>query len=283
MSVAFLNGEFVSAHDACVSVFDGGFLHGAGLFETIRAENGQPFRLEAHVERLRNSAARLLHPIAREQLPDVGVVSQLLERNTMRDARLRLTITAGSMLDRLDTEGPSLTVCLTASPLTGYPQSLYEHGVTVIICQFRQSPGDPTAGHKTTSYLPRLLGLREAQAARCVEALWFTTQNHLAEGSISNVFIVRDGGLLTPPLNTPVLPGIARAVVLEEAVKLGFPLVERPLSISDLLDAEEVFLTNSIMQVMPVVRVEKHDISEGRVGPIAKRLLAAYRDCVRRG
>ncbi len=152
----------------------------------------------------------------------------------------------------------------------------------VMVSTFRQSPDDPIAGHKTTAYLPRLLALREAQHARCMEAIWFTTGNTLAEGSISNVFTVRDDMLSTPPLDTPVLPGIARGVVLELAARLGLKAREAALTIDDLLDADEVFLTNAIMQVMPVVRVEMHDIGKGTVGPVAKRLGEAYREVVRK-
>ena len=169
-----------------------------------------------------------------------------------------------------------------AEAVTSYPHDFYERGVHVAICTFRVSPSDPLAGHKTTSYLPRLLALRDAQQARCVEALWFTTANRLAEGSISNVWIVRDGVLKTPPLDTPVLPGLARGVVLEIAKEIGIETRSCPLTIDDLLDADEVLLSNAIMQVMPVIRVERRDIGTARVGPIAKRLLEEYRRLVRR-
>jgi branched-subunit amino acid aminotransferase/4-amino-4-deoxychorismate lyase len=281
MSDVYFNGQFLEASEASVSVFDGGFLHGAGLFETMRAENGRVFRLESHVQRLRNSAARLLRAVDREQLPSAGVFGELLERNSLRTARIRLTFTAGSLLETEEGVPRPPTICVTATPLVSYPEGVYERGITVVICQFRQSPGDPTAGHKTTAYLPRLLGLREAQAARCLEAIWFTTTNHLAEGSISNVFAARDGVLRTPPLDTPVLPGVARSVVLEAAAELDIPVEQRPMTIHDLLDADEVFLTNAIMHVMPVARVEKHDIGNAAVGPVTRKLMAAYRDKVR--
>ena len=115
-----------------------------------------------------------------------------------------------------------------------------------------------------------------------MESIWFTTANHLAEGSISNVFVVHDGTLKTPPLDTPVLPGIARSVVLEIAREEAIETVECPLTIDNLLDADEILLTNAIMQVMPVIRVENHDISHGRVGLMAKRLLDQYRQRVRK-
>lgn len=280
--IVYLNGQFVPEPDARVSVYDGAFLHGAGLFETMRAENARVFRLEAHLDRLLRSADRLLMPIRRETLPGHDVFRELLDRNQLRLARIRLTVSAGSMRDGQPADVPSPTACTTAAPTAEYPQVHYDRGVSAVICGFRLSPTDPLAGHKTTAYLPRLLGLREAQQARCMEAIWFTTTHQLAEGSISNVFVVRNSVVQTPPLDTPVLPGIARSVVTEIAPRCGFPVEETPLTIDDLLDADEVFLTNSIMQVMPVVRVEKHDISDGRVGAVTRRLLEEYRQVVRK-
>ncbi len=275
-----LNGDFVHESDAFVSVDDGGWLHGAGLFETMPAVNGRIFRLAAHLERLKRSAASLLVPIEPGVLPDEDTFVELLERNHLTTARVRLTVTAGSMRGEDAGGVPRLTVCTTALPLTPYAPGLYERGVAVALCDHRVSPSDPIAGHKTTSYLPRLFGLRRAQHAQCFEALWFTTAKRLAEGSITNVFVVKDGVLETPPLDTPVLPGIARSVVLEIARTIDVETREVPLTINDLLDADEILLTNAIMQVMPVISVEKHDISEGRVGPLAKKLLEGYRACV---
>jgi len=280
MGTVLLNGQFVAASGAAVSVFDGGFLHGAGLFETMRAENGRIFRLDSHLTRLCNSAGKLLQPLERPDLPAQDQFRELLDRNELREARVRLTVTAGPMREGIDSGDQGRTICVTASPLVAYPAAMYQRGVSVVICQCRQSAADPTAGHKTTAYLPRLLGLRHAHAAGCQEALWFTYQNQLAEGCISNVFVVREGRLRTPPLDTPVLPGIARGVVLQLAAQEGIPFDETPLHIHDLLDADEVFLTNTIMQVIPVVRVEKHDIGGRRVGPLVPRLLAVFRRLV---
>lgn len=278
--IVWFNGQFVSAAEASVSIFDGGLLHGAGLFETMRAENGVVFRLEHHLQRIRRSALRLLSPLPDESLPRAMDFANLLTHNNMSSARVRLTITAGPI--RGDQEIASPTMLITASPLTGYPQEMHEHGITVAVCSFRTSPADPLGGHKTTSYFPRLLGLREAQQSRCTEAIWFTTSKHLAEGCISNVFVVRDGVLKTPPLDTPVLPGIARGLVLELASALSLKAEETPMGIDDLLDADEVFLTNSMMQVMPVVRVEKHAIKDARAGEMTRRIHGLYRETVRR-
>ncbi|MFH0980602.1 MAG: aminotransferase class IV [Planctomycetota bacterium] len=275
--IVYFNGRFVPRAEAVVSVYDGGWLHGAGLFETMRAHGGTVFRPDAHLERLMESAAKLLFPLERPDLPLTKDFQRLLRENQLTDARVRLTVTAGSMLDLPQGDRPAITVCATASPRTAYPSELYERGLAVMISEFRQSRTDPLVGHKTTNYLPRLLALREAQRRHCGEALWFTPENLLAEGSISNVFLVKDGTVKTPPRDTPVLPGITRAVLLEIGRQKGMAVQETPLNIHDLLDADEVFITNCGMEVMPVIRVEKHDIVAGRPGPVTRDLLKLYR------
>lgn len=276
-----LNGAMVSEKEAHLDVYDAGFLHGAGLFETMRAENGFVFRLQAHLDRLMRSADQWQIPIRREDLPAAAVCEELLNRNQLKLARLRLTVTAGSVSTDQPHSQPSPTILLTVATIGGYPSTYYQRGVSVAICDYQLSLSDPLAGHKTTCYFPRLLGLRQAHDKHCVEALWFTTTKQLAEGCLSNVFIVRDGVIKTPPLDTPVLPGIARSVVLELASTLDQTVKEDSLTIDDLLDADEVFLTNSIMQVMPVTRVERHDINKGKIGSITVRLLEAYRNQVK--
>lgn len=280
--MVYLNGAFVPRDAAHVGVHNGGWLHGAGLFETMRAENGRVFRLRAHLDRLVRSAEALLRPVDATWLPDDHVVSKLLDHCELDVARVRLTVTAGSMIESADSEPGGLSVCMTAARLDAPPQATYERGVRAALCDHRVSPTDPIAGHKTTSYLPRLLGLRSAKEKSCFDAVWFTTANQLAEGSISNVFVCKNGLLTTPPLSTPVLPGIARAAVLEAARAEGGKVEERAVTGNDVLDADEVFLTNAIIQVLPVIGIERHVIGDGSVGPIARAMLAAYRDLVRK-
>ncbi len=275
--IVYLNGRFLPRQEATVSVYDGGWLHGAGLFETMRAHRGTVFRLDAHLDRLMDSSAKVLCPIERPDLPLTKDFQRLLRENQLTDARVRLTVTAGSMLDQPPGERPTITVCVTASACTAYPPELYANGMAVALSRFRQSSTDPLAGHKTTNYLPRLLALREAQRHHCGEALWFTPENLLAEGSISNVFLVKGGVVKTPPRDTPVLPGITRTVILELCREKGIKADESPLNINDLLDADEIFVTNSGMEVMPVIRVEKRDIGAGHPGPVARELLDLYR------
>jgi len=148
--------------------------------------------------------------------------------------------------------------------------------VAVVVASFKQLLGDPTFGHKTGCYFPRILARQEAARKGAVEALWFTTANRLAEGCFTNVFLVTGGRLRTPPRDTPVLPGVTRRAVLDLAAELDIPADEETeLFIDDLLDADEVFLTASTMGVVPVVRVEAGRVGDGTVGPVTKRLMDA--------
>ncbi len=282
-STVFLNGGFVSAQEAKISVWDGGWLHGAGLFETMRAYDGNILALDAHIDRLMNSAEKLLFPFERSDLPLTSEFAELLSKNELSNARIRLTATAGPTLETGSAEEepagdrPKLTICATAQKMTPYPPELYKSGMTVALCPHKVSPSDPLAGHKCTAYMQRLLGLRSAHAIQCSEALWFTTSNQLAEGCVSNVFLVKGGTLFTPTLETPVLPGIVRAAVLNIAAEQELGVEEKALTIDNLLDADEVFLTNSIMEIMPVGRIEKKEIGSGKPGAVTQGLAEQYR------
>ncbi len=277
----YLNGQFVPADEASVSVFDAGLLHGAGLFETMRSYNSKVFRGRMHLERLYASAETfgLSVPGAAEDL--LASMQALLERNDISNARLRLTMTMGNTRRLVDEDSvPGPNVIISAVPLESYPEKFYKDGASVLLSPWRQGKHDPTAGHKVLGYMIRLLALRRAQQLGLIESLWFTTDNLLAEGCISNVFVVKGGTLKTPPVDTPVLPGVTRAVVIEIAKAAKIPSEERPLTINDLLEADEVFLTNTSMEVMPVCRIEKHAIGSDKPGPISARLLQLFRELV---
>jgi branched-subunit amino acid aminotransferase/4-amino-4-deoxychorismate lyase len=280
--LVYLNGQFLPATEARIGIYDGGFLHGAGLFETMRADYGKVFRFDQHLDRMLGSAEKLGLPIERPDLPLTRDMDELLERNGLETARVRLTVTVGSMHPNAMSEGaPPLTVCVTATELAPYPPDMLAVGVNVMICAFAQVTTDPLAGHKTINYLARLVALRHAQKFTCAEALWFTTENFLAEGCVSNVFVVKNGALATPPLNTPVLPGVTRAVVLEIAEQNAIVAEERRLNINDVLDADEILLTNSSMLVLPVCRVEKKEIGSGKPGPMGTMLRERLLDTIR--
>ena len=270
----FLNDKLIGVDEAGLSVADSGFLYGAGLFETMRSRNGVVFRLSDHLDRLFQSAAALsiVHPYEKPYISDA--IGKLLQANGLSEARLRLTLTNGPLVESEGQRKPTLLI--TATEFRPYPAEYYSAGVLVVLCPFRQNPTDPTCGHKTTCYYPRLLALNLAHQKRAAEALWFTTDNRLAEGCVSNVFLVKNGTLYTPPVQTPVLPGIARKTVRELASQQSIELVEKDLYISDVLDADEVFLTNVIMEVLPIIEVEKHTVGDGKVGPLTRKLREAF-------
>jgi branched-chain amino acid aminotransferase len=275
----FLNDKLVDSDKAYIPVTDSGLLYGAGLFETMRSYNGTVFELDSHLDRLFASAKALSinNPYDKKYFADA--VYAVLKANELTDARLRLTLTSGPMGQPDENRKP--TVIIMATKLQPYPAEYYKKGVLVVLSPFRQNPADPLCGHKTTSYFSRILTLNLAHQKNAAEALWFTTDNRLAEGCISNVFLVKNSVLYTPLTNTPVLPGVARKTVFEIASQNSIQAVEKDLYINDLLDADEVFLTNVIMQVMPVNGIEKHTVGNGKVGQVTERLRKLFEEFVK--
>ena len=278
----FLNNEIIDSSQASISCANAGFLYGAGLFETMRASNGVVFALDAHLDRLFTSAEKLKLNLRGDQPSQsygkagkkffADAVYETLNANELKEARIRLTATSGAM----NAENPEPTLLITAVNFEPYPKEYYDKGIMVILNSFRQNPADVLAGHKTTSYFSRIFALGMAHQKRAAESLWFTIDGRLAEGCVSNVFIVKDSVVYTPSLKTGILPGIARKTVLALAGKNSIKAEEKELTIDELLGADEVFITNVIMQVMPVIRVEAHDVSKAKPGAITKKMAVLY-------
>lgn len=279
MAYVFLNRELIEESQAHLPPTDAGFLYGAGLFETMRCCQGKVFHLYDHLDRFFFSAGKLRMNVPLDRTEITAAVDSLLEANGLKDARLRMTLTAGSMSASQNQADPTLLI--SAAPFTPYPTEYYQKGVLVVLCPWRQNPADPLVGHKTTNYFARMLALQQAHQKRAAEAIWFTLEGYLAEGCISNIFLVKDNQLLTPPLETPVLAGVARQTVCRLAVSAGLDLQERPLVIDDLLGAQEVFLTNVVMQVLPVAGIEKHTVGDGQVGPLTRQLQDLFQEELR--
>lgn len=279
MEKVFLNDKLVDIDKAYVSVTDSGLLYGVGLFETMRSYNGVVFALKDHLDRLFFSAGALSINNTYDRKYITDAIYQTLKANKLGDARLRLTLTGGSI--RRGEKQAKATLFIMAVKFEPYPAEYYKKGVMVVLCPFKQNPAEPTYGHKTTNYLSRMIGLDLARSKRAAEALWFTTDNRLAEGCISNVFLVKDSALYTPPVETPILAGVARKTVCQIALENGVGLVEKDLYISDVLGADEIFLTNVIMQIMPISRVEKHLVGDGEVGPMVKKLQKYFEEFVK--
>jgi branched-chain amino acid aminotransferase len=274
----FLNDKLIDTDKARISATDSGFLYGAGLFETMRSYDGVVFALKDHLDRLFASAGALFinNPFDEEYLTDA--IYKVLKANKLTDARLRLTLSNGPMAGAEEQLKPTLLI--TATKLQPYPGEYYQKGVMVILSASRQNTYEPTCGHKTTSYFSRMITLNIAHQQRAAEALWFTTDNRLAEGCVSNVFVVKDSVIHTPGIETPVLAGIARKTVCEIASTNSIKLVEKDLYIDDVLSADEIFLTNVIMQIMPVTAVEKHIVGDGKVGVMTQRLQISFNELV---
>ncbi|HBR19570.1 MAG: hypothetical protein A2Y13_03250 [Planctomycetes bacterium GWC2_45_44] len=273
MNKVFLNNSIVDSAEAKISHGDTGFLYGAGLFETMRAANGVVFALEDHLDRLFNSATKLGIISTGNKKFFADAIYQTLKANDLKDARIRLTATSG-IVNADDEAVPTLLI--TAVKFEPYPKDYYQRGVLAILSPYRQNSTDALAGHKTTNYFSRLLALSLARQKHAAEALWFTVGGLLAEGSVSNVFVVKDSVVYTPSLEIGVLPGVARKHVCALAMKNSIKLEKKDLTIKELLDADEVFITNVIMQVMPVMKIEAHDVKDAKPGPITKKIMALY-------
>ncbi len=271
----YINGEILPESQAHIAVSDIGFLHGGSVFTTLAAFGGRPFRLDRHLKRLLDTASLLGLRTDTDADALAAAVDGVLAANKLVRARLRITLSGGD----LRTGRP--TTLVTAAPLPEYPPQWFTDGVTAVIGSFKQWRGDPTYGYKTGCYFSRILARQEAQRKGAAEALWFTTDNRLAEGCFTNVFLVKDGRLLTPARDTPVLPGVTRAAVLEAAKGLAIDCDdEAELLIDDLLGADEVFITASTMGVVPVTGIEAHPVGDGAVGPVTAKLMSAYGELV---
>ena len=271
--IVHLNGQLTPADQATVSVFDTAFLHGGSTFMTMLARNGVVFRLDRHLGRLLSTVDLLGFQTTATQESLAAAVREVLTVNDLADARMRVTLSPGS------TKGGEPTVLVTAEPLPEYPQAWYAEGITAVISSFKQNVADPTYGYKTGCYFPRVLARQEAQRKGADEALWFTPDNRLAEACFCNVFLVLGGQVLTPPRDTPALPGIVREAAMELCHSLDLDCSDTAaLTVREMLDAQEVFLTSSTMGIRPVVRIENHAVGDEVPGPITQRLMTAYND-----
>jgi branched-chain amino acid aminotransferase len=268
----------VPAAEARISLFDHGLLYGDGLFETVAVWEGRLFRAEAHLRRLAESA-RLLEltlPWSGEEL--ARALRETVEANRLREGAARLTVTRGEgppVPDPACCGQPLFFVTVRASP--PLPEDDWERGIS--ICAAGRHPRLTVPGVKSLSYLPFQQARVEARRRGFADGLLMDGRR-VVEAAASNVFVVRDGGLLTPDLESGCLPGIARATVLELAPAAGIPAREGELTLECLRSGDEAFLTGSVVRVLPVVRVEETLLGGGRPGPVTRRLREAYRALV---
>ncbi len=287
----FLDGEFCQRQDAKVSAFDAAIQHGVGLFETMSAlttADGVVVEyLDEHLDRIQSSAAMLGLSDEIKTGPLGDAIVQTVRQAKYAHARVRLTITGGdlNLLQAAGRTNHRPTIMIHAQPATVYPDEMFINGVMATLATVRANPLDPTAGHKTLNYWWRLRALQEAAAKGAAESIVFQVSNHLAGGCVSNLFVVKDGKLITPiaqgeeiaeegkvALPSPVLPGITRMKTIEYASSMGIQTTTRMMTIEDVLDADEVFLTNSSWRVLPIVQIEAEAVGDGVVGEVTKRV-----------
>lgn len=279
--IVYLNGNLIPGSRAMLSPFDHGFLYGYGLFETMRAYNGTIFRLDRHLARLQQSAEILNLASKLAPFNLAKACYDVLETNKLAEARIRLTMSAG---EGDITPNPStcnnITVFVVARKLVPLPPETHQNGFKAVLSSWRRNNGSPLSAIKSTSCLDNVLAKQEARAAGADEALLLNQWGFVAEGASSNIFLIRDKKLITPSLESGTLPGITREVVLELAQSLGIEAIEREVEITELLDAGEAFLTNSIIEIMPLTCIGYKSIGTGKLGVSTQKLMSAYRELV---
>ncbi|MFC2019854.1 aminotransferase class IV [Chloroflexota bacterium] len=287
--VVYLNGSLIPRSRAVVSIFDQGFLYGYGLFETMRAYGGKIFRLERHLERLLASSRVLGLEVGLRGIDLGRAVKETLEANSLGDARLRLTVSRGEMDSFPGPHtAPAPTVLVTARSYTPLPPEIYDRGFRAGVSSYRRYSQSSLVGLKSASYLLNVLAKMEAGADGLDEALLLNERGSIAEGSTSNIFLVTAGsGLVTPPVASGLLPGITRQAVMELAGAEGIAVTEDEVGLADLGRFSQAFLTNSVMEIMPLVSVQDRagkiiPIGVGNPGELTGKLMAAYREMVKR-
>jgi D-alanine transaminase len=279
--LVYLNGEFLPASEARVSVDDRGFLFADGLYEVVRIYSGRPYEMNEHLGRMRSGLDSLR--IDFDDMDGVREIAlRLLKENDVRgDGVIYVQITRGAAPRKHHFPPPDTrpTVYIAARPYTPYPAESWEDGVGAITVPDTRWP---RCDIKSISLLPNILANQAAQEAGVFEAI-LVRDGVVTEGSHSNVWAVRDGRLLTYPASNYILSGITRARVFELADSLGIEAAEEPFRIEDVPALDEVFLSGTTTEIMPVVRIDGTDVVDGEPGPITRRLMDAFRAALPRG
>lgn len=272
---AYINGEWVPAEEAKISVFDSSYLYGEGLFETLQSHRGKVLFFDRHIRRLYGSAPKLHIPIPLSSEELKKTVYQALEINQLREAYIRIQLSAEEEnIGVLKRTAQDAHLVILVKPSEPYPDHLYEKGGRLV--QIRSVVNDPypMSVIKSTNYLIKMTARRESVTRGADEGVLLNTKGEITECGGSNLFLVKNGKLLTPPLKSGLLPGITRGVLIELARRLKIPCQEKGLKLSTLYSAEEVFITSSLKGVMPIRLFEKKKFNAP--GPITKRMGEAY-------
>jgi branched-chain amino acid aminotransferase len=276
----WLDGKLVDESEAKISVFDHGLLYGDGIFEGIRCYNGRVFRLDEHIERLFLSARAIILNMPWSAGEIAAATCETCAANGIRDGYIRLVVTRGAGELGLNPYlSPTPSMFIIASTIKLYPDEYYRDGLAIITCATRRpTPASLMPQVKSLNYLNNVMAKVEAIQSGALEAVMLNEQGYVAECTGDNIFIIRNGKLLTPLITDGALDGITRDVILELAGALGIPFEERTLSRYDLYTADECFLTGTAAEVIPVVTLDRRTIGDGKPGPHTRRLLDAFHD-----
>ncbi|MEM1550951.1 MAG: branched-chain-amino-acid transaminase [Candidatus Bathyarchaeia archaeon] len=277
--LVYIDGEYYRRNEAKISVFDHGFLYGDGVFEGIRAYNGIVFKLREHIDRLYESAHTIMLgiPMSKEEM--INAVLETLKRNNLRDAYIRLIVTRGVGDLGLDPRKcPKPSVIIIAVPaLRLYDERKRMEGISAIVSWVRRDPIDTTPHEiKSLNYLNSILAKIEANNVGADEAIILDKNGFVCEATGENIFIVKDGKIYTPPRSSGALPGVTAGVIKRIAAKLGYEVIEKNITVTELFNADEVFLTGTGAEIMPVKEINKRKIGAGRMGPVTERILREF-------
>ena len=277
----WLNGKVVDERNAKVSVFDRGFLYGDGVFETMRSYNGVVFKLDEHLYRLNRSLKiteiKIPYPAAFLKKQVYG----LLKVHKINDAYIRITVTRGVGtigLAKITCKRP--TIMIVVNKFVPYPETMYKKGVSLKTVSAAQNENSPASMIKSTSFLNYILARLEAKKGGFDDAIMLNSKKRICESTVSNIFMVKGRDLITPPAEEGVLPGITREVILSLAARLGLKAREKALNLKRLYSADEVFLTNSLMEVMSVSEVDGRFIGSGKPGEFTHKIHLKYKKIV---
>jgi branched-chain amino acid aminotransferase len=280
--IVILNGQVILAEAAAISVYDRGFLYGDSVFETIRTYGGKPFALGEHLARLERSAERVFIPLPASVEVIAAEVEKGLALAKNPESFVRVMLTRGTGPLGLDPDlahDPSRVVLI--EPFSPPLPEAYEEGIDAILVHAaRATDASSAAGAKVANYLTSLLAIREARRKGATEAFIVDAHGAVLEGTTSNVFYVKEGALVTPPENAGILAGITRAYVLRAAADIGVTAELREVREPELFAADEVFISSTLREILPVVRLDGRAIAHGRPGPVTRRLHEAFRKYV---
>jgi len=278
--VVWLDGRLVPAARATISVYDRGFLYGDAVFETVRAYDGRLFLWPLHARRLAASLRAFRIPPPRVDL--AAAARAVLGARGLGDGAVRVTVSRGTGEGLVAPSGLQPTVVVMARTIPPELPEQRARGVSVLLLPFGRGHGAVTDGHKTNAYLPAVLGKTHAASRNAFEGIYVEQDGMVSEGTTSNVFAVRDGQLLTPPLEAGCLPGVTRQVVLHLAAEEGLTGETMALQAATLHEMDEVFLTASTLEVLPVVRIGRQRVGDGKPGRLTRLLQERYRSFVTR-